>query len=55
LADGGGVMLVRIECSVRLRQGREYYHIIYGLLGEFFGVPQSGSRRPSSISQLTEY
>jgi hypothetical protein len=50
LADGGGVMLVRIVCSVRLRQGREYYHINYGLLGEFFGVPQSGSRRPSAIS-----
>jgi hypothetical protein len=32
------------------RQGREYYHINYGLLGEFFGVPQSGSRRPSEIS-----
>jgi hypothetical protein len=50
LADGGGAMLVRIERSVRLRQGREYYHINYGLLGEFFAVPQSGNRRPSAIS-----
>jgi hypothetical protein len=32
------------------RQGREYYHINYGLLGEFFGVPQDGSRRPSAVS-----
>jgi hypothetical protein len=32
------------------RQGREYYHINYGLPGEFFGVPQSGGRRPSEIS-----
>jgi hypothetical protein len=39
----GGAMLVRPESSVRPRQGREYYHINYGLLGEFFGIPQSGS------------
>jgi hypothetical protein len=42
-------MLVRLECSVRLRQGREYYHINYGLLGEFFEVPPDGSRRPSVV------
>ena len=55
LADGGGAMLVRLESSIRHRQGREYYHINYGLPGEFFGVPQGGSRRLSEISQLTEY
>jgi hypothetical protein len=43
-------MLVRLECSVRLRQGREYYHINYGLLGEFFDVPQDANRWPSVVS-----
>jgi hypothetical protein len=47
-ADCIGAVLVRFESSARPRQGREYYHINYGSLGEFWSIPQSHSCRPLS-------
>ena len=44
-ADCIGAVRVRLECSARPRQGREYYHINYGSLGQFLGIPQICSRR----------
>ena len=38
-ADCIGAVRVQLQNSARPRQGREYYHIKYGSLGEFWGTP----------------
>ena len=38
-ADCIGAVLAWLESSARPRQGREYYHINYGLLGELRSIP----------------
>jgi hypothetical protein len=37
-ADCIGAVLVRLESSARRRQGREYYHINYSALCEFWDI-----------------
>jgi hypothetical protein len=45
-ADCIGALLAWLESSARPRQGREYYHINYGLLGDLRSIPSGPISRP---------